>query len=380
MGKLSPISTKYLIVASFTADGIVEKSDVIGALFGQTEGLLGKDLELREVQQTGRIGRIQIEIEEKGKRTVGKIYIPSSLDKTETSLIAAAIETISRIGPCSAKVKVEEIKDIRESKREYILERAKELLKELVEKSLPDSNELIEKLEHELRASSLIEYGKDKLPAGPKVYESDEIIIVEGRADVVNLLKHGIENVIAINGTKIPESIADLASKKIVTVFVDGDRGGDLIVKSLSEIADIDFVAKAPPGREVEELSKKEIFKSLRSKIPIEQFLRETFGEEERKEEKESKGIKRLLDELIGTRGSYLLDKENRVLAKVPIKELPIVLNNLAGEVTTVVMDGTLTQELFNKIKDLGVKKIVVLRSKVKGNGIEIVTEEDLKK
>ena len=57
MGKISPVSAKYIVHSSINIDGVVDRPDVIGAIFGQTEGLLGADLELRELQRSGRIGR-----------------------------------------------------------------------------------------------------------------------------------------------------------------------------------------------------------------------------------------------------------------------------------------------------------------------------------
>jgi DNA primase len=62
MGKLAQATSKYTIYARFDADGTVEKPDVIGAVFGQSEGLLGPDMELRELQKTGRVGRIDVEM------------------------------------------------------------------------------------------------------------------------------------------------------------------------------------------------------------------------------------------------------------------------------------------------------------------------------
>ncbi len=259
---------KYLIEAEFTCKGIVEKPDVIGAIFGQTEGLLGQDLDLRELQKSGRIGRIEVEIINEGGNSKGKILIPSSLDSSQTSLIAASLETIERIGPCEAKVKVNSVKDVREDKRKYVLERGKEILKEMMKNEIPSTLELVEKIKSELRKDEIQTY--QGLPCGPEILDSDEIIIVEGRADVINLLKNGIRNAIAINGTSIPEAIVELSKKKITTAFIDGDRGGELILKKLLQICEIDYVARAPDGKEVEELTSKEIFKSLKAKVPVE--------------------------------------------------------------------------------------------------------------
>ena len=117
MGKISPVSAKYIVHATIFIDGIVDKPDVIGAIFGQTEGLLGADLELRELQRSGRIGRIEVKVDTKGGKTNGDIIIPSSLDKAETAIVGAALEIIQRIGPCTAKIKVEKIEDVRISKK-----------------------------------------------------------------------------------------------------------------------------------------------------------------------------------------------------------------------------------------------------------------------
>ncbi|MEK6837123.1 MAG: DNA primase DnaG, partial [Nanoarchaeota archaeon] len=205
-------------------------------------------------------------------KTSGAITIPSSLDKAETTIVAASLEIIQRIGPCNAKVKVERIEDVRVSKRSYVVERAKELLKNLMDNVMPDSQELAEEVSQAVRVMEVQEYGTDRLPAGPAVAESDEIIVVEGRADVLNLLKHGFKNVVGMNGTSVPQTIVELSKKKEVTAFVDGDRGGDLILKELIDVAQIDFVTKAPDGKEVEELAKKEIHQALRARVVPEQL------------------------------------------------------------------------------------------------------------
>jgi len=249
---------------------VVEKPDVIGAIFGQTEGLLGQDLDLRELQRTGRIGRIDVDIASEEGKTKGKISVPTSLDSSETSLIAASLETIERIGPCNAQVKIADVKDVRMVKREIVMERAKDILQKLVSEEIPTTNTITDLIKQDVRVAQIEEY--DGLPAGPNIENSDEIVVVEGRADVLNLLKNGITNVIAVEGTVIPEIIVDLSKEKLVTMFVDGDRGGELIIKEMLQIADVDYIVKAPEGKEVEELTKKEIYKALRDKVPIEQF------------------------------------------------------------------------------------------------------------
>ncbi len=271
MAKISPVAAKYIIHSTITIDGVVDRPDVIGAIFGQTEGLLGNDLELRELQRSGRIGRIEVNMNTTSGKTKGEIIIPSSLDKTETAIVAAALEIIQRIGPCNAKIEVGKIEDVRTSKRQFVIERAKELLRELTDSTLPDSQEISDEVAQSVRMMEVGEYGKDRLAAGPAIEESEEIIIVEGRADVLNLLKHGFKNAIAMNGSSCPATIKELARRKTVTAFVDGDRGGDLNVRELLSVTEIDFVCKAPDGKEVEELTKKELHKCLRGRITAEQ-------------------------------------------------------------------------------------------------------------
>ncbi|HJK02248.1 MAG TPA: DNA primase DnaG [Methanocorpusculum sp.] len=264
----SPDTTKYLIHIHIEADGVVEKPDVIGAIFGQTEGLLGEDLDLRDLQRSGRVGRIDVQITSKHGKTAGELYIASSLDRAETAILAASLETIERVGPCVAMIKVQGIEDLRAIKRRQIVERAKELLLESFDDVGISTNEILAEVRESIRVEKVSSIGDERLPAGPNVLDSDAIIIVEGRADVLNLLKCGIKNTIAVEGTKVPQIVSDLSIKKNATVFMDGDRGGDLILRELLQVADIDYVAFSPRGRSVEDMSRKEIVKSLRNKIP----------------------------------------------------------------------------------------------------------------
>ncbi|RQW78443.1 MAG: DNA primase [Methanothrix sp.] len=266
-------TTKYVIYADITAEGIVERPDVVGAIFGQTEGLLGSDLDLRDLQKTGRLGRIDVQITSSGGKSSGTISIPSSFDKVETAILAAALETIDRVGPCIAHIAVNRIEDVRASKRKYVIERAKRILVEMFDENILETEEITEEIKQSVRVEEITHLGKDSLPAGPNVLDSDAILVVEGRADVLNLLKYGIKNAVAVGGTNVPPTIADLCAKKVVTAFTDGDRGGELIIKELLQVADIDFVARAPEGKSVEDMTQKEIVRALRQKIPVEQVL-----------------------------------------------------------------------------------------------------------
>ena len=280
-------TTKYIIHSKINADGVIERPDIVGAIFGQTEGLLGADLDLRDLQKTGRIGRIEVMVTAKGGKTKGNIFVPSSLDKVETSILAASLETIDRVGPCSAKIEVFQVEDVRAVKRKKIIERAKLIFTKMFDETVPESQELADEVRQSVRVDELTYYGKSKIPCGPNVLNSDAIIIVEGRADILNLLRYGIKNTICVSGTNIPPEVADLTKKKTVTAFTDGDRGGELIVRELLQVADIDYVARAPDGKCVEDLVQKEIIRALRRKVPVEQII-EKYGIQEREVEEDA--------------------------------------------------------------------------------------------
>ena len=260
-------SDKYLIHAAITADGIVERSDVVGAIFGQTEGLLGDELDLRDLQQSSKVGRIDADIDSQNGQSFGEVTIASSLDRVQTAILAASLETITRVGPCDATVEVTNIEDVRQAKRREVVERAKELLVESFDESVMTSSEILEEVKESVRIGEIDEYGG--LPAGPHVADSDAVIIVEGRADVLTLLQYGIKNAVGVEGTNIPESIAKLTHNRTTTAFFDGDRGGDLILRELSQVGDVDYVAFAPENKSVEDLKRAAVFDALREKISI---------------------------------------------------------------------------------------------------------------
>jgi DNA primase len=272
MAKTYIDTVKYLIYADLEVDGMVDKPDVVGAIFGQTEGLLGEDLDLRDLQKNGRIGRIEVDLRSKSGKTRGIIKMPSSLDMVETCIIGAAIETVERVGPCEANIKISQVEDTRNLKRDKLIERSKGLLRTLINTEIPESQEISDMVREEVKAAEITSYGRDKLPSGPGIGRAEAVILVEGRADVVNLLKKDLSNVVAIGGAKVPPTIIEITKEKEATVFLDGDRGGDMILRELLQAgADIDFLARAPAGKEVEELTRKEVMKCLKNKLPFEQ-------------------------------------------------------------------------------------------------------------
>ncbi len=266
-------TTKYIIHSKINADGVIERPDIVGAIFGQTEGLLGSDLDLRDLQKTGRIGRIEVIVNTKSGKARGNILIPSSLDKIETSILAASLETIDRVGPCSANIEVTNVEDVRATKRQQIVDRAKFILTDMFDVNLPESQEIADEVRQSVRIEEMQYYGKKKIPCGPNMLESDAIVVVEGRADVLNLLRYGIKNTVCVGGTNVPPEVAELTKTRTVTAFTDADRGGELIIKELLQVADIDYIARAPDGKCVEDLVQREIVRALRQKVPVEQAM-----------------------------------------------------------------------------------------------------------
>ncbi len=435
---IDPTTMKYLIQARLETDGIVEKPDVVGAIFGQTEGLLGEELDLRDLQKSGRIGRIEVEIDSRKGRSAGLVYIPSSLDQVETSIMAAALETIDRVGPCKATIKVEKVEDVRVTKRNKIIERAKALLSTMLEDSKATGVDLLDEVRASVQVSEIVSFGTERLPAGPNVQDSDSVIVVEGRQDVLNLLRCGIRNAVAVEGTNVPKSVQDLSREKVVTVFLDGDRGGDLILKELLQVAEVDFVARAPRGREVEEMTQKQIMKALRNKIPAEQYV-EMYGlgamykpsekevpvgptsdrepaptpprervdrpeplepepvraspppsmapvraPEPRPSRTVAPGMEKYKDLLIqigGTSKAKIISPDDTVAAEVPVRELVETLKGNGRGAKAVVFDGIITQRILDIASEIGMKAVIGTKMGTvtkQPAGIDVLTRDDL--
>jgi len=360
MAKVSPASIKYNISALFESEGLLEKPDVIGALFGQTEGLLGSDLELRELQKEGKIGRIDVELTAEGGKSKGEITIPSALDKAETTIIAAALETIEKIGPTNAKITILEIEDVRGSKRDYIMERAKQLLAGIKGGEL-ESQEIGQELRESSRTMKITSYGDNKLPAGD--LSGNEITVVEGRADVVNMLKHNITNVIGMDGTKFPAEITTLGQEKELTLFVDGDRGGKLIATNVCNNAKIAYIAQAPDGKEVEELAGKELHLAIRKRVTPEEFFKK-FERNERPDNRERSysGFRR--EDRYSQPRSYQNDREEstpkakseKTLSSEEKKKLQNIASEIRGKNVLVL------NESLDIVRNVPVSKLDFLR------------------
>lgn len=412
---------KYQINVKFEIKGIVDKHDIVGAIFGQSEGLVGEEMDLKELQKNGRVGRIEVEPKTSFGKTYGTLIIPSSMDMVETSILAAAVESVDKVGPCEAEFQVTKIEDTRSIKRKEIIERAKQLLETLMTDEIPETQEIAEEVKSKLRIGEIEEIGIEKIPAGPEVKTSDSLIIVEGRADVLTLLKNGIRNVIGMNGSKAPPALTKICKGKTITAFVDGDRGGDINIKNLKQVVEIDFVAKAPDGKEVEELTRKEILASLRKKIPLAQYHETTVtyhnnngrplrtnmpiqngykpqnrpryqqqkryerndneryrdNNEEREKENEKinetqkeqwapttkneEDYKEQMEKLKNTLTAKMLDEKGKEIKETKVRELVKTLKSTKG-VKTIIFDGIITKRLLDEAEKQGVTTIVGAR------------------
>jgi len=357
MGSSQTLTVKYVIRASFEIEGVVEKPDVIGAVFGQTEGLFGPELDLRELQKSGRIGRIEINLKSEKDKTTGNIVIPTSLDRVSTAIIAASLESINRVGPCSATVTAEKVEDIRDARRKAIIERAKEILQAWTIEAMPGTEEIFREVSEILRVARVEKYGPEELTAGPDIENAKDLIIVEGRADVINLLRNGIQNVIAVEGAKIPETIIRLSREKETTALLDGDRGGDLILKELMQVANVKYIARAPRRKEVEDLTPKEIEVALQKKVA----LRRHKPKKERRKVLVPKQIVEVAKELDGTLEAILFSEKMKQIERLPVSKLAGKLQQAKG-VDTVVFDGIITQRLVDVATEKNVKYLVAGR------------------
>jgi DNA primase len=331
---------------------------VIGAVFGQTEGLFGSELDLRELQKTGRIGRIEIDLRSKNDRTTGSIIVPTSLDRISTALIAASIESINRVGPCSAKVILDKIEDIREARRKVIIDRAKEILHKWNIESMPNVDEVYKQISKTVKLGKVEKFGPEELPAGPELEKSKEIIVVEGRADIINLMRCGIRNTVALEGAKIPDSIKKLTKERAATALLDGDRGGDLILKELLQVTNVRFVGRAPRGKEIEECNCKEIAEALENRVSVKDIHKPR--REHPKIEVPSE-ISQTAKSLQGTLEAVLLNDKLKQTERLPVSQLAERLQNVKG-VNTIIFDGIITQRIVDMAGEKNITRIVASR------------------
>jgi len=387
---------KYHVKLKFEVDGLVEKADIIGAIFGQTEGLLGPEMNLNELQKVSKVGRIEVNVDTKSNIAKGDALIPMSTDISTAALIAAAIESIDKVGPFQARFGLVGIDDIRAIKKKVIVDRAKKIVQEWATKTISEGEEMLKDVYDASKPGKLTAFGKAQLACGTGVFDSGWIILVEGRADVINLLRGGFDNAIAIEGAKIDETVTKLTEGKKVIAFLDGDRAGDLILKELQGLVKIDKILRAPLGREVEECTPMEIAEILKDAMPFvsadaqqlssiqpqqtesrqtqkrdrqEQVVQQQ--EEQRTEimansnanQQEDaadivSAVREVYPQINETLEAVILDSSRKTLLKIPVSDVVKKLNSAEGA-KMLVLDGIVTQRLVEAADKAGIEYIV---------------------
>jgi hypothetical protein len=356
---------KYHVKLKFEVDGLVEKADIIGAIFGQTEGLLGPEMNLNELQKVSKVGRIEVNVDTKSNMAKGDAVIPMSTDISTAALIAAAIESIDKVGPFQAKFGLSGIDDIRAIKKKVIVDRAKKIVQEWATKTISEGEEMLKDVYDASKPGKLTAFGKAQLACGTGVFDSDWIILVEGRAKVI--------------------------------AFLDGDRAGDLILKELHGVVNIDKVLRAPTGREVEECTPLEIAEILKEGmlfagangqegrviIPQQQQPerrqntkrdRQEQGMGEEREIQVNSGgssvtvsednadilsaVKEVYPQINETLEAVVLDGSMKILLKVPVSDVVKKLDRTEGA-KLLVLDGIVTQRLVDAADKVGIEYIV---------------------
>ncbi|HJS63485.1 MAG TPA: DNA primase DnaG [Nitrososphaeraceae archaeon] len=389
---------KYHVKLSFEVDGLVEKADIIGAIFGQTEGLLGPEMNLNELQKVSKVGRIEVNVDTKSNIAKGDALIPMSTDISTAALIAAAIESIDKVGPFQAHFILSGIDDIRAIKKKVIVDRAKKIVQEWATKTISEGEEMLKDVYDASKPGKLTTFGKAQLACGTGVFNSEWIILVEGRADVINLLRAGFDNAIAIEGAKIDETITHLTEGKKVIAFLDGDRAGDLILKELQGLVSVDKVYRAPQGREVEECTpleisqilgnifeeskedtfsrkqtpfpqkkyhktekEKPVFQQSPQKIPqgnnVESILVQT-NTAIKSDTGQNSIIRDIYSQINETLEAIVLDGSMNTIIKVPVSEIVKKLDDISGG-KILILDGIVTQRLIDASDKAGIEQIV---------------------
>jgi len=73
-----------------------------------------------------------------------------------------------------------------------------------------------------------------------------------------------------------------------------------------------------------------------------------------------------MLDDLVGTRGAYLLDDKLTILGKVPVTELVTTLKSLTSGVYAIIFDGVVDRLLTQTAERSNVKYLIGMDSKIR--------------
>ena len=349
---------KYHVKLSYEVDGLVERADIIGAIFGQTEGLLGPEMNLNELQRVSKVGRIEVIAKSTSNTTSGNAVIPMSTDIDTCALIAAGIESIDKVGPFDCKFTLDAIDDVRAAKKDDIVKRAKEIKQKWATKTVSEGETMLNDV-HQGDSGKLSSYGPSKLTCSSGVFDSNWIILVEGRADVINLLRAGYDNVLAIEGAKIDESIKELCSKKdTVVAFIDGDRAGGFILKELKSVVTLDYELQADTGVEVEELTPQRLDEILQPVVDEIKNGKPTLSLKSEDDQSIADVASKIFPNLNETLEAVALDSEQNEIFKVPISEVVSKLSSQSG-IKYLLLDGIITKRLLEGAKNAGIECVI---------------------
>ncbi|MDH5658087.1 MAG: toprim domain-containing protein, partial [Nitrosopumilus sp.] len=284
--------------------------------------------------------------------------IPMSTDIDTCALIAAGIESIDKVGPFDCKFKLEAIDDVRAAKKEDIVRRAKEIKQKWATKTVSEGESMLNDV-HQGDAGKLATYGPSKLTCSSGVFTSNWVILVEGRADVINLLRAGYDNALAIEGAKIDESIKELCnSKDTVVAFIDGDRAGGFILKELKSIVTLDYELRADKDVEVEELTPQRIDEILRPVADEIKHGKSTPALKNEDDKPIAEMAAKIFSNLNETLEAVALDGNHNEIFKVPISEVVSKLSTQSG-IKYLLLDGIITQRLLEGAKNAGIEYVI---------------------
>jgi DNA primase len=242
---------------------------------------------------------------------------------------------------------------------------------------MPTVDEVYKEISDTMKIGKVEKYGPEELPAGPGLETAKDIIIVEGRADIINLMRCGLLNAVALEGAKVPESIKKLTKEKEATALLDGDRGGDLILKELLQVTNVRYVGRAPRGKEIEECNCKEITEALEGRIPVTELFK---PKKERLKMEFPEAISHGVKALQSTLEAVLLNEKLEQIERLPVSQLAEKLQQASG-VDTVIFDGIITQRIVDVAAEKNIKRIVAARvsEAVKpALNVELVTFQDV--
>jgi DNA primase len=227
---------------------------------------------------------------------------------------------------------------------------------------MPSVEEVYKEISDTMKVGKVEKFGPEDLPAGPALDGAKEIIVVEGRADIINLMRCGLFNTVALEGAKVPESIKKLTKDREATALLDGDRGGDLIQKELLQVTNVKYVGRAPRGKEIEECNCKEIAEALENRVPVSELHKPVPKKPEPAPKPEvPEPIIASVKALQGTLEAVLLSDKLEQIEHMPVSQLAEKLQQVTG-VDTVVFDGIITQRIVDIAADKNIKRIIASR------------------